>query len=179
MTNGKIFLIGPKHSGKTSVGKVLASLCSCGFIDLDDSIKQRTGKSPRQLYSENPAEFQKAETEALADIIRNSAVHGGYVIATGGGIIDNPDAVTLLQNSGVLVYLKISADTAWNRIANSADGELPPFLGTENPQETHRALHERRASACHSLTAIIVETEGKTPEESAGEIFRTFFSVDK
>ena len=164
-----IILTGPKHSGKTSAGKALAALCSCDFIDIDELISRRTGKSPRQLFSESPAIFQKAEAEAAA-LAGTDSAEGQRVIAAGGGIIDNPDAVAALKKTGVIAYLSISVGSAWERIANSADGELPPFLKTENPQETHRLLHERRAAAYLHLANIVIEAGGKTPEEIAVEI---------
>jgi shikimate kinase len=176
-----IILTGPKHSGKTSAGKALASLCSCDFIDIDELILQRTGKSPRQLFSEDPAIFRKAETEALAAIanlsggdINSSGVNSveakRRVIAAGGGIIDNSEALSVLKKSGAItVYLDISTESAWNRIA--ASGELPPFLMTENPQETHRALHERRAMAYLQIANIVIQAEGKSSHEIAAEIF--------
>jgi shikimate kinase len=200
-----IVLIGPKHSGKTSAGKALALLCSCGFIDLDELIFQRTGKSPRQLFNEGPAIFQKAEAEAMAALFGANAdgvdanradasiVDAGRVnassvnspserlrvIAAGGGIIDNAEAIALLKKCGAItVYLCISAESAWGRIA--AGGELPPFLRTENPQGTHRALHERRGAAYLQFADIVIEAEGKTPEAVAREIFgRAVTPLDK
>jgi len=176
-----IILTGPKHSGKTSAGKALASLCSCDFIDLDELIFQRTGKSPRQLFNESPAIFQEAEARTIAalfgeDNASADNAEGRRIIAAGGGIIDNSEAVAFLKNYGTTVYLNISAEGAWERIANvaAASGELPPFLRTENPRETHRALHERRAEAYLRLANIVVEAGGKTPEEIAGEILRKF-----
>ncbi|MDR1838502.1 MAG: shikimate kinase [Treponema sp.] len=175
-----IFLTGPKHSGKTSAGKALALLCSCDFIDLDELILQRTGKSPRQLFSEGPEIFQKAEAEATAAIAgTDSAGQGRRVIAAGGGIIDNHEATVMITNFGAtVVYLNISAAAAWQRIVNSADGELPPFLRTENPQETHRVLHERRAAAYQQFANVVIDAEGKTPEEIAGEILNLLQTHD-
>ena len=164
-----VILTGPKHSGKTSAGRALASLCSCEFIDLDDLILQRTGKSPRQLYSEGPLVFQKAETEATAALFNEDGGEGQRVIAAGGGIIDNEEAAAALKKAGAaVVYLDISAERAWNRIAKS--GELPPFLRTDNPRETHRVLHERRAAAYSRIADIVIEAGVKTPKEIAEEI---------
>jgi len=174
-----IILTGPKHSGKTSAGKALASICSCDFIDLDDLILQRTGKTPRQLYVESGGSdgslFKQAEAEAASYLMTSLAgsINIKRVIAAGGGIIDNPEAMTALKNSGaIMVYLCISADEAWNRIANSPNGEkpkseLPPFLQTENPKKNHRLLHERRAAAYLQIADIVIEAEGKPPEEIA------------
>jgi len=168
-----IILTGPKHSGKTSAGKALALLCSCSFIDIDELILQRTGKSPRQLFNEGSAVFQKAETEAIEAVASagTDTGQGRRIIAAGGGIIDNPDAVAILKKSGAtVVYLNISAAAAWQRI--SAKGELPPFLKTENPQETHRSLHKRRAAAYLHIANIVIEAEGKTSKEIAAEILQ-------
>jgi len=169
-----IILTGPKHSGKTSAGKALALLYSCSFIDLDEQILHITGKSPRQLFSESAVIFQKAETDAMEAVASDKIKEGERrIIAAGGGIIDNPDAIAILKNSGAtVVYLNISADIAWQRIANSANGELPPFLRTENPQETHRSLHERRSAAYLLLANIVIEAEGKTSKEIAAEILQ-------
>jgi len=181
-----IILTGPKHSGKTSAGYVLAA--SCHFIDLDELITHRTNKTPRQLYTESPAIFQKAETEALNACLQPHSAGASNsskevklkVIAAGGGIIDNPEALKIIKklqkasspggDGVIVVYLKISAGSAWERIANSANGELPPFLQTENPQETHRILHERRAALYQQLADFIIDTEGKTPEQIAAII---------
>jgi shikimate kinase len=173
-----IFLAGPKHSGKTSVGKALASLCGCGFIDLDESITRRTGKTPRALYREGPAIFQKAEAEALAALLDSGTDESGRVIATGGGIIDNPEALALLENGpAFFVCLEVSANTAWERIAADSGGELPIFLQTADPKETHRALHERRAAAYRQLAETVINAEGARPEQIAEEIRRRIIAL--
>jgi len=165
-----IILTGPKHSGKTTAGRALALVCSCEFVDLDELVRERTGKSARQLFIEGQAVFQKAEAEAMAALAGSDGGEGRRVIAAGGGIIDNAEAVALLKKTDAkIVYLDISAESAWNRIA--VREELPLFLQTENPKETHRALHERRGAAYLQLADIVIDAEGKTPEEIAGEIF--------
>ena len=165
-----IFLTGPKHSGKTRAGKALASLCSCEFIDLDELITQRTGKSARQLYIEGKEIFQKAETEAAESLASGSGNEQLRVVAAGGGMIDNQDAIAIIKKlNAVVVYLSIDAASAWDRIAKSPGG-LPLFLQTENPQETHRALHERRAAAYSQMADIVIEAGEKQSEEIAAEI---------
>jgi shikimate kinase len=169
-----IILTGPKHSGKTSAGKALASLYSCEFIDLDELILQLTGKTPRQLFIIDPDVFRKAEAETAEELfntITKSSDTVRRIIATGGGIIDNPEALAeLKRNNSTIVFLNIITDTAWKRINNSFDGMLPPGLGTMNPQEAHRSQHERRAELYQQLADIVIYVDGKTPEEIAQEI---------
>jgi shikimate kinase len=116
-----------------------------------------------------------AEAEALGDLLnRGEGRDGGpQIIAAGGGLIDNPPALALLEKAGALtrVYLEVPANTAWERISAGAEKNgLPPFLDTQNPRETHRALHERRAAAYRKWARFTINGEGKTPEEIAGEI---------
>ncbi|MDR1107543.1 MAG: hypothetical protein LBL19_00750, partial [Spirochaetaceae bacterium] len=74
---------------------------------------------------------------------------------------------------GVLrIALELNAETAWERIRRGAKktGELPPFLDTPNPRETHRALHEQRAGAYRDAADMIMATEKKKPDEIVREI---------
>jgi shikimate kinase len=172
-----LVLTGPKHAGKTSAGRALAALAAGSFTDLDEYIHTQTGKSPRTLYTEGPGIFRKAEAEALEDLLKRGKDpedSGAFaVIAAGGGIIDNPAALAVCEKAGAIpVYLEVSAETAWERIRRAAEtGGLPPFLQTPKPEETHRALHERRAAAYRAWARFTVRGEGKPPEEIAGELY--------
>lgn len=162
-------ILGAKHAGKSTVGKALAKLCALDFIDLDELIAQQSGKSPRSLYKEGVDIFKNAEEKAVKSLNTEDSA----VIAAGGGIIDNENAVTFLRNGNfLLVYLEISAETAWKRISGGGK-TLPPFLDTSNPQETHRNLHERRSSAYKDIADITVNAENKSAEIIAEEIAKS------
>jgi O-acetyl-ADP-ribose deacetylase (regulator of RNase III)/shikimate kinase len=172
-----ILLTGPKHSGKTSIGRVLAPLLSGEFTDLDELIENQTGTSPRELYKKGVPVFRDAEFTALESLLAHTGQPGETsirVIAAGGGIIDNPLVMARLGQADqmVLVCLELRAETAWERIRLTAEktGELPPFLTTENPRDTHRLLHERRTAAYRKAADMIILAEQKTPEMIAGEI---------
>jgi shikimate kinase len=66
-------------------------------------------------------------------------------------------------------------ESAWARIKAAADesGELPPFLNTDDPQKTHRQLHERRAKLYRELAGFTVSA-GNTPEETAAKMRALF-----
>lgn len=169
-----ILLVGPKHTGKTSVGKALARLRGNRFADLDELVERLAGKSPRLLYTESPERFRQAEAEALRRLIAEADDAGLYVVAAGGGLIDNPAALSALETADVcMVYLAVSAETAWSRI--SGEGSLPPFLDTPDPRQTHAALHRRRGEAYKQQARFTVQGEGKTPEELA-EVIQEIYS---
>jgi shikimate kinase len=145
----KIVLLGPKHCGKTSIGRALARKTGGRFVDTDNLIAKNIGKSPRELFRESADVFRAAEVCALKQALEDDAV----IVATGGGVVDNNKAVALLRDVR-LIYLDVKAETAWKRIV--ACGELPPFLNTATPKETHRELHERRAIAYRQLADEII-----------------------
>jgi shikimate kinase len=177
-----IVLTGPKHCGKSSVGGILKEYLNAPYADLDVEIEQRTGKNPRTLFKESEEIFRKAEAEALAALFfeytgttNSDPNRPALIIALGGGIIDNKAALAMLKQSlkTNIVYLELSAESAWQRIKKVSEqngGVLPPFLDTADPQKTHRDLHNRRAAAYRSIADIIVQCEGKNPEEIAAEI---------
>ena len=173
-----VLITGPKHSGKSSCIKALGELVDGQTIDLDELVEAQSGKSPRELYAIGVESFRKAEALAFSSVLKTSNPKQ-QIIASGGGLIDNSEVMALLsearamQREIIIVYLDVSMETAWQRIVN--DGELPVFLNMGNPmglnpQETHLALHERRAEAYRKLADIIIETENKTVMEIAGEI---------
>jgi shikimate kinase len=156
--------VGPKHSGKSSVGKELAVLLNALFLDLDSCIEERTAKTPRALYKEGTEVFRKAELETLQAILADfpSAKDSSFlVLAAGGGIIDNQEAASLLKEKTFIINLDVSADTAWKRIiaTSQISGELPPFLQTDNPEKTHRELHVRRNNAYKELSDITIDAD--------------------
>jgi shikimate kinase len=168
-----IALAGPKHSGKTCAGRTFAALTGAVFFDLDDEIGICSGKSARELYTLGKDVFQTAERAALESVLRKTEGIHRAVIALGGGFSDNRAARALLEErGGHTVFLAVSAETAWKRIeaARAKSGELPAFLRTADPRQTHREIHERRAADCRNTASFAVDAENKTALEIAMEI---------
>ena len=177
-----ILITGPKHSGKSLCAEALEETTGGEAFDLDELVETQTGKTPRELFKMGVESFRKAEAQALYFALKSSEEKSEgnqrlRIIAAGGGLIDNSEALALITESPVArreiitVYLDVSAETAWRRILDTAvGGELPPFLNTENPREAHLALHKRRAEAYKVLADVIILAENKSPKELAGEI---------
>ena len=97
-----IVLIGMPGCGKTTVGKLLAKALDIGFIDCDSFIEKKQQLSVSEIFKEKGESFfRDLETETLRDL---SAVHGN-IIATGGGCVERPVNITLLQKLGTVVFI--------------------------------------------------------------------------
>ena len=60
-----IILMGIKHCGKSTQGRIISKKLSVPFFDTDDVVFEMTGKTPRQIYTELGNEgFQEAEEKA-------------------------------------------------------------------------------------------------------------------
>ena len=79
-----IYLVGPMGSGKTAVGRRLATLLDKQFLDSDAEIEKRTGVDIRYIFEkEGEARFREREREVIAELTGLD----GVVVATGGGAI--------------------------------------------------------------------------------------------
>lgn len=175
----KIILLGVKHSGKSTIGKLLSEKCKTDFYDTDEVIKMMQGKTPRELYDEGGASlFQEAEQRAC-DYLSLTAKPQS-VIATGGGICDNQPAIKILSESGLFVFLNVSEDTAFTRIAQSAkeDKRWPSYISKENPKTEQDAasifhrFYERRNQSYSEIADITVSSDKMTPEETVNMILK-------
>ena len=149
--------------GKSSTGRELAERLGARFIDLDDEIAVRTGRSIPEIFREGgePA-FRAAELQALQDVLdRADAAAGDTVLALGGGTLTVPQARELVFARTRCFWLRTRLETIRERLG-AADASRPLFADAE-------ALYARRG-AIYSQAPFAVDTDGKTPAEVAGEI---------
>ena len=107
-----IILIGMPGSGKTTIGKLLANILNYKFIDSDQLIIEKTGRTPRQVVEENGREFfLNIQDEAILSIPKSNCV-----IATGGGIVHSDLAMNYLKSIGFIIYLNTKYDIIEERM---------------------------------------------------------------
>ncbi len=134
----QIILIGMMGSGKSSVGKALASALAVPFVDMDAAIARRFGRSVSQvfrIYGEDA--FREHETS----ILRSLEPCPG-VVATGGGVVLRPANWEEFARLGVTVYLEASLELLLRRLSFGL--KRRPLLQTEDWQTRVRALLEER-----------------------------------
>jgi shikimate kinase len=162
-----LFLGGIKHSGKSTLGRLLAEEAGLPFYDSDDLTvsaarrRELDVSTPRELYRLAGADgFKYYEAEALLEIVGSTsgpASPGRMVVALGGGAIDNPAALEVIDRNGYLVYLHVDPDILWIRVMRRGK---PAFLTSEEPYDEFMALARRRDAAYRTKARLVVELTG-------------------
>ncbi len=139
-----LVLIGYRATGKTSVGAKLARVLKRPFVDLDRVLVAEAGQTVAQIVAQGGwDEFRRREKELVARYHRRR----GQVLATGGGVILDPENVGKLKENGVLVWLKADPETIRERLGqDQAQVSNRPSLTTDDYlAEVERVLAERQS----------------------------------
>ena len=193
-----ITLTGFMGCGKSSVGRCLSELLCYPFIDLDDAICERAGKSIPEIFaSEGETGFRRLETEVLHSILSPSgAVRGEeqslpsramgpslcgqrgstvlhpslhpMVLALGGGTVMTPECRETVENESTCIYLKASIDTLVDHLRAEASGR--PMLQGESLRARIEELMQQRSETYERTAHITIETDGKSIKAIAEEI---------
>ena len=158
-----IALTGFMGSGKTTVGKVLADFLGCPFMDLDDLVVKKVGKSIPDIFAQDgePA-FRQLEAQVLRKTVEKYA-ESTAVLALGGGAVLAPSSAALLHEKTVCIYLRASLETLLARLEGEtagrplADASLADRLAAREP------IYEKTAH-------VVIDTDGLSPDEVADEI---------
>ena len=156
-----IVLIGFMGSGKTSVGRRLASLLDLPFVDADEALERETDKPVAELFEERGEDgFRERERELVETLLEAEDA----VISLGGGAIEDESIRAKLQDATV-VYLDVSLEEALRR-AGGDDNR--PMLTLHDPA----ALHARRGPLYEEAADLAVATDGTNADEVAEQLAR-------
>jgi shikimate kinase len=172
-----IFLTGFSGSGKSTIGPLLANSLGYEFVDLDQSIEQRAGKTITRIFAENGEEyFRGLELQSLMGLVERT----NLVISLGGGVLENDESYALIQKSGTMVYLKSPTKTLARRLCNKTD--RPLLKGNKGQKLSRQEIEEKittilgRREPRYKSAEITVETDikriGSTVEELTRKIER-------
>ena len=158
-----ITLTGFMGSGKTTVGRILADALGCPFLDLDDSIVKKTGKSIPDIFAQDgePA-FRQLEARLLRQTVEKYG-ESTAVLSLGGGAILAPASATLVHEKTVCIYLRATLDTLLERLAGESAGRPLADACLAERLAAREPLYEKTAHA-------IIDTDGLSPEEVSDEI---------
>lgn len=162
-----IVLVGFMGTGKTSVGKRLASELDMEFVDMDHVIEARAGKPISRIFAEDgEPRFRRMERELTVEL----SGRNGLVIGCGGGVVLNPDNVRDYQRTGLLVCLTASPETIHQRTARA---HHRPLLEEKDRFQRIVDLLEKR-KALYEAIPHRIDTEHLSPNEVAAAIIRLY-----
>lgn len=146
-----VFLVGLMGAGKTSVGRVLARRLGLPFVDSDHEIEARTGVSIPTIFEiEGEESFRKREAQVIADLTQREAL----VLATGGGVVLNPENRVQLKANGFVVYLNVPPESLYERIKHDRNR---PLIQVENPLARLRELYAQRDPLYREVADFIID----------------------
>jgi shikimate kinase len=168
-----IFLIGYRGSGKTTVGRLLASRLGWQFIDADAIIEERACKTIREIFAnEGEQFFRDREAAILTELCKRTDT----VIATGGGVVLRPENRTLLRQYGFVAWLTADAATLWQRIqADASTAARRPALTTGGLEEV-RQLLALREPFYRETADVEVSVDVVSPEQASDTILAAWTS---
>jgi shikimate kinase len=162
-------------AGKSTVGRILARRLGREFVDLDEWVVERTGRTAAAIIrGEGEASFRHLEARLTAEL----AGRGGLVLAPGGGWGATPGLADLLGSDTFRIWLRIPAAEAVRRaVASGQDRPLleageGPAGGEDAVRRAERLLQEREP--LYAAAEMIVDVEGKAPADVVEEIVRRF-----
>ena len=134
--NRHVYLIGMPGSGKSSVGRALATLLGSPFVDLDQEIERETGRTVQQIFRDDgEARFRDLEREALI----HAAAGEASVVSCGGGAPLRDDNQQVMRQTGTVVWLNVPLASLRRRIRDFI--ETRPLV--KDPLDLERIYHQR------------------------------------
>ena len=120
-----IVLIGMMGCGKTVVGQAISRKVSMPFIDTDTMIETRLKMTIPHIFEQyGESYFRMIESEAA----KEAASQAGVVIATGGGMVMNPQNMAVLGATGFIIYLRCNHKQLYERTAGDKNRPLSDKL---------------------------------------------------
>ena len=162
-----IALCGFMGTGKSAVGRLVAEQLHFAFLDTDTVIEARASKTIGQIFEEEgEAAFRELERRLVKELV----VRDRTVIATGGGLVVNPENIESLKEHAVVVCLWASPETIWSRVKNQ---NHRPLLKEADPLGAIRRLLAERAPFYKQANALL-NTELRSPREVAQQVLHQF-----
>ncbi len=153
-----LVLIGLMGTGKTKLGKLLASTLGLPFVDSDDEIEKAAGMTIAEIFDRfGEAYFRDGEKRVMARLLDG----GVRVIATGGGAVMNPDTAALVWDKSISLWIRADMEVILERTARN---DRRPLLRSGDPEKILRELAEKRYPVYEKANIAIDSHRG--PAES-------------
>ncbi|MEO0486461.1 MAG: shikimate kinase [Pseudomonadota bacterium] len=168
-----VVLVGMMGSGKTAIGKTLASQLGVAFRDSDEALVEAANMSIPEIFErDGEAFFREKEAQIIARLMDLAP----GVLSTGGGAFLNPATRDVIAARGISVWLKADIELLWERVRHK---DTRPLLRTPDPRATLEALLRDRtphyaqatlaveaqaAYSIHEMTLAVIDALATRPD---------------
>jgi len=160
----RVLLVGMMGAGKTTVGRTLGHKLGWPYLDSDEEVRRRTGRTVPELFAERgEAAFRAVESAVLAEAC--TTPHSVVVSVAGGAVLGELNR-HMIAASGLVVWLRASLATLTQRVG---DGRTRPLLGSD-PGVALAQLYPKRAALYEGLAKLVVDVDGVPVERVVDRI---------
>ncbi len=150
-----IVLLGFMGCGKTTLGRFISNSKGFEFVDTDDMIVEKEGRSINDIFAtEGEAYFRQLETDVIKGMIGSVS---NTVISVGGGLPVKEENRALLRELGLCVYLRTSKAELVRRLKGD---KSRPLLAGGDVEKKIDDLMSKRKDIYESTAELIVDTDG-------------------
>jgi XRE family aerobic/anaerobic benzoate catabolism transcriptional regulator len=168
---GFVALVGLRGAGKSSVGPLLARRLGIPFVEMDDLVRRASGLPLDQIFElHGERYYRRLERETLARILAGAR---RAVVATAGGVVNEPATWELLRSRATVVWLRARPEDHWRRVVGQ--GDRRPMANRPDAMVELRAMLAAR-DAVYSQAHISVDTSGRTPRQVAFDVAKAIAS---
>ncbi|MGA6827775.1 shikimate kinase [Nitrospira sp. NS4] len=152
-----IVLIGYRGTGKSTVGKVLASRLGRTLVSTDAEIVRRAGQTIPEIVAKLGWDYFR---DLESTVCQELAMRDGLIIDTGGGAILRSQNVDSLKKTGTLFWLTASIQSIASRIGG--DTQRPSLTGTKSFLEEIQEVLTERTPKYQAAADHVVSTDGQS-----------------
>lgn len=165
MTGRHLVLVGLMGAGKTTVGRLLAERLGRRFVDSDEAIERREGRTVREIWlTDGEPVFRELETMALRDAL--AADIPSVIAAAGGVVLTERNRVALAGAAADVVWLRAEPAVLGGRATR---GDHRPLLDGD-AEATLRGMAIDREDLYREVATVTVEVGDRSPGEIADAI---------
>ena len=167
----QIYLVGSMGSGKSTVGRLLAKKMGLPYFDLDKLIESQEKMSITDIFQKNNEKYFR---DLVSVTLKQYSEESNFVISTGGGCVLRDQNLCILRE-GLVIYLKISIETQFERVKNRTHRPLLNNL----TKDTLVQLDKERGPLYSDISDIEVDVSNLNKEDVSSIIIKELESYSE
>jgi len=162
-----IILTGFMATGKSTVGRRVASIMNFGFIDTDSIIEKISGMNIPEIFEKRGEKYFRS-IEKIA--VKRASRLKNHVISTGGGVVLSPSNIVWLRRNGIIILLKARPEII---LRNLGENKNRPLLFENNPEDKIKELLVNREKY-YNFSDYKIDVSDMSIEEAVSAVIEVY-----